>query len=158
MAEEYVNALKDSLEKKLGVLEEIYRISSLQKDLLDADELDYETFDRYFEAKDICLEKLNLLDDGFELTYNRVKEELSVNKAKYATIISQMQELIGKITDKSTAIEALEARNKDKVSEKFAKERRQAKEGKRSVNIAMNYYRTMSGNHGDYSTGVDFKK
>jgi hypothetical protein len=69
-----------------------------------------------------------------------------------------MQELIGKITDKSTAIEALEARNKDKVSEKFAKERRQAKEGKRSVNIAMNYYRTMSGNHGDYSTGVDFKK
>ncbi len=158
MAEEYVYALKDSLEKKLGVLEEIYRISSLQKDLLDADDLDYETFDRYFEDKDICLDKLNLLDAGFELTYNRVKEELSVNKAKYADIISQMQTLIGKITDKSTAIEALEARNKDKVAERFVKERRQAKEGKRSVNVAMNYYRNMSGTNGDYSTGVDFKK
>lgn len=159
MAKEYVTALKESLQKKLNVLDEIYRISMLQQDILSEESADYETFDRYVDDKDVCIEKLEKLDEGFELTYNRVKEELDGNRAAYTDDIRLMQKLISDITEKSASIQALEERNRKGVEEHFAKDRRQARDSKRSVNVAMNYYRNMNGLVGmDTSARMDSKK
>lgn len=116
MGREYVTALKEGLEKKLKVLEELYRLCLSQSELLSKEELDYEAFDTLVDEKDICIEKLEKLDEGFEIVYNRVKSELESNKAVYAAEIKAMQELIVKITDKSTSITALEERNKKSVT------------------------------------------
>lgn len=158
MSREYVVALKESLDKKLKVLEEIYRISKLQTDVINAQQMDYEAFDRLVDDKDICLEKLEKLDEGFELVYTRVSNELKTNKSAYSDLILAMQETIMKITDKSTAISALEERNRQGLSNVFNKERKELSDGKRSVNVAMNYYKNMTGLSVDSSQYMDWKK
>ena len=97
------------------------------------------------DDKDICIEKLKKLDEGFEILYEKVAQELKGNRAMYADQIAHMQELITVITDKSTAIQVLEERNKKAVEDVLCRERKELGKGKRSLNVAMNYYRNMSG-------------
>lgn len=158
MSREYVTALRESLEKKLKVLEEIYRLCQLQADVLATEPMDYERFDCLVDDKDVCIEQLEKLDEGFELVYQRVEAELKSNKADYSDQIKKMQELISLITEKSTSIEALEKRNKQAMSDTFNKERKDLSEGKRSVNVAMNYYKNMAGLHVPDSKFLDKKK
>lgn len=145
MSKQYVTALEESLKKKLSVLDEIYRISQLQAELFEQESLDFEAFDRYVDDKDICIEKLDKLDEGFEILYGRLEQELKENRSLYKEQITHMQEIIGQITDKSVAIQALEERNKNAVQEAFSKERSGIKQGKRSLNAAVNYYKSMRG-------------
>ena len=158
MGREYVTALKESLEKKLKVLEELYRLCLSQSELLNKEELDYEAFDTLVDEKDICIEKLEKLDEGFEIVYNRVKPELESNKAMYAAEIKAMQELIVKITDKSTSITALEERNKKGVTATLKRDKKGLSESKRSVSVAMNYYKSMNGINVPDSQYLDKKK
>lgn len=158
MGREYVTALSQSLEKKLKVLEEIYRLCKLQTEVLNTQPMDFERFDGLVDDKDICLEKLEKLDEGFELVYERVSRELSANRAEYTDQIKKMQELIALITEKSTSIEALEKRNKQSMSDMFVRERKELSEGKRSVSIAMNYYKNMAGQNIPDSKFMDQKK
>lgn len=158
MGREYVTALKESLEKKLKVLEELYRLCLSQSELLSKEELDYEAFDTLVDEKDICIEKLEKLDEGFEIVYNRVKPELESNKAMYAAEIKAMQELIVKITDKSTSITALEERNKKGVTATIKRDKKGLSESKRSVSVAMNYYKSMNGINVPDSQYLDKKK
>ena len=145
MNKQYVTALEESLEKKIRVLDEIYRISQLQAEILDKKPMDFERFDAYVDDKDICIEKLNKLDEGFEILYERVGQELKENRAAYEKQIVHMQQMITEITDKSVAIQTLEERNRKAVAEVFSNERKELGQGKRSLNVAMNYYRNMSG-------------
>lgn len=145
MSKQYVTALEESLEKKICVLDEIYRISQLQAEVLAGQPVDFEKFDRYVDDKDICIEKINKLDEGFEILYDRVAKELKENRLAFADQISHMQELISQITDRSMTIQALEERNKNAVGEALSRERKELGQGKRSLNVAMNYYRNMSG-------------
>ncbi len=158
MGKEYITALRESLEKKVKVLDEIRELCRLQQELLSEETVDYEAFDRYFDDKDICIDKLNRLDEGFDLLYNRVKDELLNNKEEYADEIRTMQSLIKEITDRSTSIEALEERNRKGIADTFSRERRQSAENKRSVNVAMNYYRQMNGLNADRNSRMDKKK
>lgn len=158
MSKDYVIALKESLDKKLKTLEEIRRMSQEQSDILSRDSIDYEAFDALVDDKDICIERIEKLDEGFETVYERVKEELQNNKDQYKELISQIQELIAKITDQSTAIQALETRNKNTLTTVFNKERKQLSEGKRSVNVAMNYYKNMNGLNAASAQFLDKKK
>lgn len=145
MSRQYVTVLEQSLEKKIHVLDEIYRICQLQTEVLSKQPAELETFDRYVDDKDICIEKLKKLDEGFEILYEKVAQELKENRAMYADQIAHMQELITVITDKSTAIQVLEERNKKAVEDVLCRERKELGKGKRSLNVAMNYYRNMSG-------------
>lgn len=145
MSKQYVTALEESLEKKIRVLDEIYRISQLQAEALAMQPVDFESFDRYVDDKDICIDKLNKLDEGFEIIYDRVAQELKENRPAYAQQITHMQELIAQITDKSMTIQALEERNKNAVGDVLSKERKELGQGKRSLNAAMSYYQNMSG-------------
>ena len=145
MNKQYVTALEESLEKKIRVLDEIYRISQLQTEILDKKPMDFERFDAYVDDKDICIEKLDKLDEGFEILYERVGQELKENRAAYEKQILHMQQMITEITDKSVAIQTLEERNRKAVAEVFSDERKELGQGKRSLNVAMNYYRNMSG-------------
>lgn len=145
MSKQYVTALEESLEKKIRVLDEIYRISQLQAGALAMQPVDFESFDRYVDDKDICIDKLNKLDEGFEIIYDRVAQELKENRPAYAQQITHMQELIAQITDKSMTIQALEERNKNAVGDALSKERKELGQGKRSLNAAMSYYQNMSG-------------
>ncbi|MCR4990090.1 MAG: flagellar export chaperone FlgN [Lachnospiraceae bacterium] len=158
MSKEHVLALRDSLIKKVKVLEEIEGINRLQSDILAADPFDYEAFDKLFADKDVCIEKLDKLDEGFEIVYQRVESELKSNKEDYSSVIKEMQDLIKRITDLGASIKAAEERNRNALSDTMIKERKGMSESKRSVNVAMNYYRNMSGTTTAEARFMDKKK
>lgn len=158
MSKEYIIALKESLEKKLKVLDETYRICQMQFDIISGNDPDYDEFDRLFDDKEICIEKLSKLDEGFEIVYERVSEELKSNSGDYTEIIAQMKGLITQITEVSTSISALEERIRNSVSDALIRERKGIADTKRSVNVAMNYYKNMTGTGIPDSMYMDKKK
>lgn len=144
MSEQYLNILRESLEKKLSVLDEILRISQNQSDILTTEPVDFEQFDQCVDDKDICIEQLEKLDEGFELVYEKVKQELYNHREQYTAWIADTQKMIAQIMEKSVAIQAQEARNKQAVEQVMQKERRGYGKGKRSAKAAMDYYRHMN--------------
>lgn len=144
MSEQYLMILVESLKKKLNVMDELIRLCKMQRDILSAENVKFDEFDKCVDDKDICLEQLQKIDEGFELVYNRVEQELKDNKQKYSAEIKECQTLISQIIEKSMEIQALEARNKQMVEECFKKEKRSLSQGKRSADVARSYYRSMS--------------
>lgn len=158
MSGQYLTILKESLHKKIHILDEIQRICDYQGKVLNSNPIDYEQFDRYVDDKDICINQLNQLDEGFERVYEKVREELQGNKEAYADWIREAKELITQITEKSVAIQTQESRNKQTVENIFRKERENMGKGKKSMKAAMDYYRNMNGTHVNTSQYMDKKK
>lgn len=158
MNKQYISTLRDSLQKKDKILDEILRISNYQKELLEVTPLDYEKFDNYVNDKDVCIENLNKLDEGFEILYQRVGDELKENRDVYAQEILQMKQLISSITEKSVSIQTLEERNRKAMEQAILQSRRELQKGKRSVSVAQNYYKNMSNIDGNLSKYMDQKQ
>lgn len=144
MSEQYIDILEESLKKKSQVLDEIIKKNEEQKRILEAEEFNAEEFDQNTEEKGELIERLELLDSGFEKVFSRVKEELTGNKEKYAEQIKRLQDLIRQITEKSVFIQTNEERNRRTVEQKFKKEREKIQLGKNKMNVAKQYYNNMN--------------
>lgn len=103
---QYINIMLQSLQKKLRVLDSIIQINKRQKEELENQSLDPDDFDKTVEEKSELIEQLELLDNGFEKLYEKVREELQVNKEEYKDEILQMQNDIRLLTEKSMEIQA----------------------------------------------------
>ncbi len=158
MSEQYLTILQESLKKKINVLDEIIRLSKMQAEALSKEPRSYEEFDRCVDDKDVCIGQIDSLDNGFESIFQKVKQELDGNRTKYADWIKECQALIAQVTEKSVEIQALEARNKQLVEEVMQKDRRGFRQGKRSVEVARNYYRNMNLNNVVSPQYMDKKK
>lgn len=158
MSGQYLTILEESLRKKNQILDEIQRICDYQSALLNSESIDYDKYDMYVDDKDVCIEQLNRLDEGFEQLYSKVREELQDNKSMYKDWINTAKELISQITEKSVAIQAQELRNKQTLENIFNKERAGLGKGKKSVKAAMDYYRNMSKTNVITSQYMDKKK
>ena len=158
MSEQYLTILLESLYKKIDVLDEILRICQKQSEILALETFDFEAFDACVDDKDVCIEQLNKLDENFETVYQRVAQELKGNKQRYASWIKECQDLITRITDKSMEIQAHEMRNKQAVEAHLRRERKSFGQGRRSAEVAMGYYRTMSNTGMVQSQFMDQKK
>lgn len=139
----YIEVLIQSLKKKNQVLDSIIHANHSQKEALEDPNLDPDDFDVIVEEKSVLMDQLNQLDDGFEQIYARVREELQGHRENYKDEIHQMQELIRQLTDKSTAIQAQELRNKDLMSQKFASIKKQVREIRSSQKVVNQYYKNM---------------
>jgi flagellar biosynthesis/type III secretory pathway chaperone len=140
-----LNVLSDSLDVKLEVLEKLLKYTNTQKEIFDVENPDLDEFDRIFDEKDILLDKLESLDEGFEELYTRVSDQLRENRSQYAAQIKSLQEKISRITELSASIQAQEARNKKMIDEYFTRERQGIKQNRVSSKAAFDYYRNMSG-------------
>lgn len=153
----YVKVLADSLQKKYSALQSILEITKKQEQLLSQD-FEEESFLETIANKQRFIDQITELDNGFEVVYNRVKEELAIDRSKYASDIAVMQKLIAKITELGIDIEALEKRNKMQM-DKVLEERKEQLRGKRMNNsAATNYYRNMVNQQYSQSYFLDKKK
>ena len=143
MNENYVDIMLQSLKKKVTVLNQIIELNRQQKILLDDPNLPPESLEQNLSDKDQMIRKLNELDEGFEELYNRVKDELQAQRAQYVSQISQMQDLIKEITEKSAMIQTQELRNKEKAMQKFSGIREQVKGVRNSQKVVKQYYQHM---------------
>lgn len=158
MTDNYLQIMTESLEKKEHVLDEIVKLSEEQENILAVPNLDPDDFQKYVNKKAEWIDQLELLDEGFEGLYEKVKDILSGDKSLYAVEIRQMQELIKRITDKSVKIQAIEARNKRLTEQKFGTVRKQVREVRNSQKIVQQYYKNMVRNAGNEPYFVDNKK
>ncbi len=140
----YLTAMIESLEKKVAVLDEIIKKNAEQAALLKEEEFSFDKFDKNAEEKGVLIFRLEKLDDGFESLYAKVKEELDANRAAYSDEIRRMQELIQSITDKSTSIQADEARNKAALEGIFKNEREKLRAGRSGVKALKSYNQAMN--------------
>ena len=143
MAENYLLIMIQSLNKKIQVLDCIIDADERQKAALENPGLDPDDFDKIVEEKAKYIEHLDLLDQGFDKLFTRVKEALNDNREAYKNEIREMQTLITTITEKSNKIQVQEARNKDLMTQKFSKIRKQARDVRASQQAVNQYYQNM---------------
>ncbi|MDE7062176.1 MAG: flagellar protein FlgN, partial [Lachnospiraceae bacterium] len=141
MSENYIAVLKQSLKKKIELLDTIAALNVLQKQMLENPELEPQELEGNIERKAELVEQLNALDDGFEQVYGRVKEELNTNRQQYAQDIREMKADIAHIMDRSATIQSQEQRNKALAEKKFSAVRKQIKEVKQSRKAVNTYYK-----------------
>ncbi len=160
MNDTYITALIESLEKKIGILKEISLKNEEQLSIAKSDSFAYDKFDKNTEEKGILIYKLEKLDDGFELIYEKVKEELNLNRDAHKDEIRRMQELITKITELSTKIQAEEARNKKAMETAFKIEKDRLKGQRSGMKAVRSYTQSMQmqGGASSYSGILDSKK
>ena len=144
MSELYIDIMLQSLEKKEVVLDRIIEANVRQEAVLKNPEGDPEEFDETVETKGALIEQLEQLDSGFQKLFDHMKEELDGQRENYTKQIEQMQIHIRSITDKSVQIQAQEARNKELMTQKFARIKEMAKQTRASSNMVNRYYKNMS--------------
>lgn len=140
----YITILIQSLEKKIRVLDKIIESNKDQKEILSQEEMDTDRFEANLDEKGRLIDELNLLDDGFQEIYNRVKDELGDNRELYKEEIKRMQKLISDITERSVTIRAEEERNRAVAARQFDSMRDNIQTAKRSRQAANVYYSNMS--------------
>ena len=95
MAEnDYVQMLRESLEKKVEILKEIRVKNAEQGRILTDPNADPDDFSENIEAKGALVDEITKLDDGFEIVFEKVSEELQKNREAYKDEIIRMKELI----------------------------------------------------------------
>lgn len=146
MTDNYIRIMIESLEKKIGKLDEIMEKNKEQAELLKEEVFSVEQFDRNVEEKAVLIQQLEMLDVGFDRMYGHVKEELTseTGKLTYKNEIKKMQQLISELTEKSVSIQAQESRNKQMVETVFKSEREKIKSVKLGSKAAIDYYRSMN--------------
>ena len=143
MAENYLLIMIQSLKKKIEVLDCIIDADERQKIGLEDPSLDPDDFDKIVEEKAKYIEHLDLLDQGFDKLFERVKDQLNDNRELYKDEIKEMQTLITTVTEKSNKIQVQEARNKELMTQKFAKVHKQARDVRASQQAVNQYYQNM---------------
>lgn len=154
----YMKILEDTLRKKLTVLQALLEACKRQEELAEQEEFDSDAFDITMEQKDALLAQLTKLDEGFEKTYEGVREEMNRNKSQYADQIRQMQALIRQVTDLGVAIRTQEERNRGKLELRFTAQKKEIRQVKTSNKVASTYYKAMANPQNTDSYFMDQKK
>lgn len=154
----YLELMKDSLVKKEKVLFSIAQLTKKQETLLCEEEFNNEAFDELIGQKSLLIDEINKLDEGFDLIYKRIAEEVKENPAIYRESIEKLQEFIRLLVDKGIEIETAERRNQVKFDMKVSKSREKIKSYNLNSSAVTKYYSNMSGNTTENTYFLDQKK
>lgn len=140
-----LDILEDSLVKKIKILSEIEEENELQKQILsEISEDGQDAFDKAVERKAQLIEQLEILDEGFQTLFDKIKAEVSDNREAYKDQIRKLQDLIRQVSAKSASIEASEHRNKRLAEQYFSGLRQKMNSSRQSSAAAFNYYQNMN--------------
>lgn len=154
----YTHILIESLKKKKEALEDIVKFTKDQETVLAEENFDEELFDALIDKKQKCITVINKLDEGFELTFERVKVELGENKEMFKNEISDLQQMIRQVTDLSNQIQVLERRNKLTFENKMKTKKENIKMARLSSKSVNEYYKNVANAHNGESIFLDKKK
>ncbi|MBE5913020.1 MAG: flagellar protein FlgN [Pseudobutyrivibrio ruminis] len=140
---DYVIMLRESLEKKADILRVLLIRNKEQEAILKDPNSTPDDLEKNMNMKAELIDRIVMLDDGFQQLFNRVKAILDEDRASYADEIKLMQELIKKVTDLTADVEATEYRNKEYAKTRFANVKKEAREIKRSGDVVSSYYKHM---------------
>ena len=119
MTEKYLQSLIDGLNQKITILDKLTEYTEEQQRIVGEVSIDWDAFDTTIDKKDELIQKLTVIDEGFQSVYDRVKDDVVANKDKYKEYILILKQQVQLVTEKSTSLMALEQRTKAKVSSGF---------------------------------------
>ena len=140
---DYVVMLRESLEKKADVLRVLNIRNKEQEAILKDPNSTPDDLEKNMNMKSELIERIIMLDDGFEQLFNRVKAIIEADRDTYADEIRLMQELIKKVTALTADVEASEYRNKEYAKTRFANVKKEIREIKKSSDVVSSYYKHM---------------
>ncbi len=143
----YLQIMIDSLNKKDELLDRIIDKNRRQYECVKDkgyEDVDWDAFNLLVTEKDIAINRIIEIDDGFEETYNIIKDEVISNKDKYRDKVAVLKEQISGLTDKGVGIQADEERNRQIIDNLFNKTRQDIRKQRTGINVANAYYKTMS--------------
>ncbi|GMQ58044.1 hypothetical protein AN1V17_24390 [Vallitalea sediminicola] len=154
----YLNILLDSLNKKSDVLKKIHDVTRKQSDYVNNNEFDLEEFNMFMAEKQEYIDTIEILDSGFQSTFNRISKELEGNINLYRDKIKLLKDKITSVSEIGIDIQVLEEKNKVLIEEHFNNKKREIKTFKKSKKTATNYYKNMNNSLKDKSYFLDQKK
>ncbi len=156
---DYVVMLRESLEKKADVLNVLLIRNKEQAAILQDPNTTPDDLERNMNMKSELIDRIIMLDEGFEQLFNRVKDIIEEDRETYADEIRLMQDLIRRISDLTADVEATEYKNKEYAKTRFANIKKDVREIKKSGDVVSSYYRNMMAhNKADDPAFLDKKK
>lgn len=143
-AAQYIDMMVASLQKKIGLLDSIIEMNKKVAVLAGKADMDFEELRSLLDERETVVNEINQMDSGFQTVFDKVKEALDKDKARYRQQILSMQNDIRQITERIVQIEKLESQNRLLMDGQFAKMRSDVQKAKKGVNVAQNYYKSMS--------------
>lgn len=134
--------LIESLEKKVQVLQQILSISKDQYELAGEEEFRLDDFDGLVDKKDGLLKDMERLDEGFDRTYQRIRDELQDKRELYREEIGSLQDLIKQTVDLGAQIHASEVRAKDRMANAILRTKQEFSQRKATARTVSDYYKT----------------
>lgn len=153
----YIKILQDTLLKKNQILDELLQLTVQQENILNNSIMDYEKFEICISQKEILINQINQLDDGFEALYERVRVELPNLNEDSKSLIMDMQNFIKDIMMKSAKLQALEHKNKLALDLFLTNQKKEVRTMKINSKTATSYYGNMSGQNLNNSFFFDKK-
>lgn len=139
----YIKIMIDSLQKKVAILDEIIIVNEKQATIIIDIKKNMVEYESILDEKQLLIDALNTLDDGFQALYNHVQDEIKNNSEQHKENIKEMQRLIGIITDRSVEIQTGEEKNRAVIAQQFSSFKREVKKFEENRKIASQYYNTM---------------
>ncbi len=156
---QYVIMLRESLEKKADILRVLMIRNKEQAAILKDPNTSPDDLEKNMNMKAELIERIVMLDDGFEQLFNRVKAIFDEDRESYADEIKLMQKLIREITDLTADVEASEYKNREYAKTRFANIKKDVREIKKSGDVVSSYYKNMMAhNKADDPAFLDKKK
>lgn len=150
--------LIDALAKKKMILQDILKKSEEQNEAASSDKFDAEQFDHLVDDKASLLQQMELIDDGFDAVYERIKDEMVQQKDVYKAEIAQLQCLIRETIDLGAKIHTTEVRTKARLETAIQQSRQDLQRQKQSSRTVMDYYKANSQMNYTESYFIDQKK
>ena len=156
---DYVVMLRESLEKKADILRVLLIRNQEQAAILQDPNTTPDDLEKNMNMKSELIERIIMLDEGFEQLFGRVKTIIEADRETYADEIRIMQDLIRKVTDLTADFEATEYKNKEYAKTRFANIKKEVREIKKSNDVVTSYYKNMMAhNKADDPSFLDKKK
>lgn len=159
--DDYVQIMAESLRRKEELLDRLISKNEAQAKCVQGKEyedIDWDAFNLIVTEKEILIDRINTMDEGFQSLYDRVKEQLNSDKDKYAASIKEMQETIKRLTDKGVLIQTGEERNRKSIESALTGRKKVIRSTRNSLKVADSYQQAMTMNYGNDSTTINNKK
>lgn len=139
----YIKIMIDSLQKKVKILDGIIAANGKQALIITDIKKNMVEYEASLEEKQLLIDELNKLDEGFQTLYHRIQKEIVNNSVAYKEEIKEMQRLIGIITDKSVDVQTGEEKNREVIAQQFTLFKQEVKSFQQNRKVVGQYYNTM---------------
>ncbi len=159
--DDYIQIMTDSLIRKSEILDKLIVKNEEMHDCVadkTYDEVDWDSFNLIVAQKQMYIDRIVKMDEGFQRLYDRVKEQLNEDRTKYADNIKEIQKLIEKVTGQGVKISTGEERNKKIIEKLFGNRKKEIRRTRNSLKVANSYAQTMSSDFGMDLSSQDVKK